>query len=330
MTNKEYIFANKNSYQVMDAVCGNVKSIADIVWHIEACFSIKMPEGKVESLLAELNKRGLADGFAITKEGEDIFFERFRMEQEKKEEKMRKKREEQELKRLRKLNRDELNEALDALKKLRQEEPYSGELPTHNAMCYSTSMPKYYEWDKIPSIQKCAGCGKVFGEKGSFAKRRSYNEKGLFVDKWDYQSVVRIGKELSAFCFDVKIDYHCSNCITGKKVPPIIYHVKMLDDSAVATSYPAIIHVEGIQTGLRIWQYNRVTDCLQNIIGKACLINHSEKEIEEYNKLDIGGKVKFWLDDVRSSRGDSEGQPWDKVYGAIEEIFGLKIDGGKA
>ncbi|MCL2555639.1 MAG: hypothetical protein FWE03_01290 [Firmicutes bacterium] len=329
MTNKDYIIKNKNAYQVLDAVSGGAKDLSQVLWHIKACFSKEMQEQIALENFEILLEKGLivrADDGALvaTDEGKKIAFNIWKIENEKKEELMRKKREDAEIKKLRKLTRDELNEALAALKKLRNEEPYSGELPTHNAMCYSTSMPTHYEWDKIPMQIVCATCGKKFGDKKAVAKHsRDYDKETLYIDKWDYRSFVRIFRELDALCYQAKMDFNCTECVKNKNIPLVLYHVKMQEDSQAKTSSPSI----NSKKGFEIWQYNKVTDCLTNIIGKAWLINYSKKEQDEYKNLDVGGKIKFWLEEVRGSIGDHEGEEWNKIYDAIEGILGVKIGG---
>ncbi|MDR3216848.1 MAG: hypothetical protein LBT55_05475 [Clostridiaceae bacterium] len=176
---------------------------------------------------------------------------------------------------MKKMSKKELDKALDAIKELRKEKAFGGTLPYHHAMCYSMRMPSYSKWDKIPGKYVCKCCGGAFG-RGDKANQESIQQRyGNFIDKEGFlvisdstvEEMIHNIKTCRDAGFDAKLDFHCSDCIRDKQLPPMVFRFRASKQNDYTVSYPDIFGesfekdkmIIGRRAAVRIfplWQYN--------------------------------------------------------------------------
>jgi hypothetical protein len=148
-----------------------------------------------------------------------------------------------------KLTKQQIDEALAAMKKLRTQPAYSGNLPYHNATCYSMSMPTYCSWEDIPGVHVCVTCGTVFGGIGKEVSRyRRFNrgyfdggeDDGFQVNPEEIRYLIRAYEGIKTAGYDAKLGFNCLTCIESKNRPPAVFCFRLPGAEGWTESYPRV------------------------------------------------------------------------------------------
>jgi len=220
-----------------------------------------------------------------------------------------------------KLNKEQIDKALARLKELRKDPAYCGHLPHNMAMCYDMAPITYFEWEKVPGIWKCPFCGKEFGngkpiesykkskygrdftdrDRGKYSRRdfvwseQDDSDKNYYIEQNKFSSILNTLLDTKKYGYDVVLELHCLECITGKNKPPMVFKFKFDNAQDYTISYP---------TEKNIYEYATTLIFLKNLNPKVEL-----KDVSAALKNAFSGM-------------DYEGVSWNHIFNLLQRILG--------